>query len=285
VPANLTSPSAYNRPQSSLSSHRYRTPMAGSLAMSPPPSIPQGPTVNVPATQPHPGFENVAAFEGTLSPPRSRPTSTHLPLASYQSPYSQSSAQMFPSPATYRAPSVHQFPPPPRQYSSGNVLSVQQRALENLQAHVAALTERLETLEALTGHPRRSTQSLASRLGGSGRGSPDDGHDEYDAWNLNFNFEDMGMWSLVLRPLSRITSHLRQLLNFLAHENRSPTLIVVRRLFLDISFVLIMLGLAKLIWKKTGVRRREVNAALVVLWRAVVGRTTSPQRVMVDRGV
>ncbi|EPQ59607.1 ACBP-domain-containing protein, partial [Gloeophyllum trabeum ATCC 11539] len=271
VPATLNASSVYNRPQSSLSSHRYRTPMAGSLAMSPPPMQAPGPSMTIPVTQPHPGFESVSAFEGTLSPARSRPPSTHPPaMASYQSPYAQSPPNIYPSAAIYCAPSAHQFPPA-RQYSSGPVPGPVQRqslerTVENVQAHLAALTERLETLEALTGHPRHSSQSLASRVAGSGRGSPDDGHDEYDAWSFNFNLEDMGMWSLVLRPLARVASRLRQLASFLAHsEGHSPTLMVIRRLFLDISFVL------------------TVTAALIALWHAVVGRPGP--RAMVDRGV
>jgi hypothetical protein len=66
----------------------------------------------------------------------------------------------------------------------------------------------------------------------------------------------------------------KQLLIFFGRsENRSPVLTIVRRLFLDISFSLAVLGLLKLTWKKTATRRREVNAALILLWAALSGRS------------
>jgi len=122
----------------------------------------------------------------------------------------------------------------------------------------------------------------------------------------------MGLWSLVTGPLARIVHSLRALALFLAyvpvedeHEHAardprhrlysrgkrlpvsSPVLLVVRRLFLDVSFVLTVLGLARWMWRKTGLRRREVYVALGVLWRAVLGSETAPRkgRNMVDRGV
>lgn len=91
------------------------------------------------------------------------------------------------------------------------------------------------------------------------------------------------MWSLVLNPLSRGVDSLKELATFFArNENRSPTLIIVRRLCLDVSFLLCVLALVRTIWKRSGVRRREVRAALIVLWRALLG---TKERVLVDRGV
>lgn len=88
---------------------------------------------------------------------------------------------------------------------------------------------------------------------------------------------------MVLNPVSRGIVHLRELAKFFArNENRSPSLIILRRLCLDVSFLLSVLGVLRMIWKKSGVRRREVYAALVVLWRAILG---SKQRTMVERGV
>jgi hypothetical protein len=112
-------------------------------------------------------------------------------------------------------------------------------------------------------------------------------------------------------PLARIIDSLRTLAFFLAyvpaedeHEHArdprhrlyargrrlhtsSPVLLVVRRLFLDASFVLAVLGLTRWMWRKTGLRRREVYVALGVLWRALVGSDAAPRkgRKMVDRGV
>lgn len=112
----------------------------------------------------------------------------------------------------------------------------------------------------------------------------------------------MGLWSLVVAPLTRIVDSLRALAIFIAYvpaeEPRlygdqrrrpatSPVLLVVRRLILDATFVLSVLGLMRWGWRKTGLRRREVYAALGVLWRALVGSEAAPQkgRLMVNRGV
>jgi len=92
------------------------------------------------------------------------------------------------------------------------------------------------------------------------------------------------MWSFVVNPVSRGIEALREAATFFARdEHRSPTLIVVRRLCLDVSFLLCVLAVIRAIWRKSGVRRREVNAALIVLARAILG--TKKARVMVDRGV
>ena len=94
----------------------------------------------------------------------------------------------------------------------------------------------------------------------------------------------MGMWSLVLQPVSRLQVRFRRFMDFIMYnDNRSPTLVVVRRLFLDISFVLCFLAVFKLGWRRSGVRRREVSAALRGLWRAIVGHQAP--RHMVERGV
>jgi hypothetical protein len=77
---------------------------------------------------------------------------------------------------------------------------------------------------------------------------------------------------------------LREFAMFLSNtEGRSPTFVVLRRLFLDISFILCTLTLIKTMWRKTGVRRRAVNAAIRALWWAIIGRT--PARDMADRGI
>ena len=94
----------------------------------------------------------------------------------------------------------------------------------------------------------------------------------------------MGLWSYVLKALVRVVARGQQLVSFLAdHEHRSPTLIVVRRLFLDLSFILCVLAVIRSLWRKSGVRRGEVALALRVLWRAVAGHKTP--RIMVDQGV
>jgi hypothetical protein len=93
------------------------------------------------------------------------------------------------------------------------------------------------------------------------------------------------MWSLVANPVSRGIETLREAATFFARdESRSPTLIIVRRLCLDVSFLVCVLYVIRTLWRKSGVRRREVNAALVVLWRAIIGSKKAP-RMMVNRGV
>lgn len=130
-----------------------------------------------------------------------------------------------------------------------------------MQGQLAAVSERLEALET----------------GGGRRNNPQRRRPEFD-------WEDMGMWSLVLTPASRGIEYLHTLAAFFAKdESRTPSSVVVRRLCLDVSFLVFVLGLFKLIWLKSGVRRREVLSALIVLWRAVFG--IKPPRALVDRGV
>ena len=82
----------------------------------------------------------------------------------------------------------------------------------------------------------------------------------------------MGLWSLILNPVSRGVDFLKDLARWFAQdENRSPAKAVLRRLVLDISFLVFVIALLGAIWRKSGVRRREVKAALVVLWRALIG--------------
>jgi len=162
-----------------------------------------------------------------------------------------------------------------------------ERAIENVQAHMASLSERLESLENISGRISRSRISLSPRVAGSptwgaGRGSPAQGRHRPE-WDL----DDLGMWSFVAHPVSHGIEWLREAATFFARdENRSPTMIVVRRLCLDISFLLCVLAAIRALWKKSGVRRREVKAALGILWRAILGtKHSGDTRVMVDRGV
>ncbi|KII95894.1 hypothetical protein PLICRDRAFT_150878 [Plicaturopsis crispa FD-325 SS-3] len=272
-PTNLEQ-SHYTRPQSSLSSHRYRTPMAGSLAMSPPPHLP--PNVHVPAQQPRSGFETPSAFADPNPP--SGPSS-FIP-SSYTGQYAQSSRDLtspsYPIHPQYRSSSQSQ---PSRPYLPVRPASRPslEHAIENVQAHLAALTERIETLESASGH--HSHVSLPAVGSPKGRGSPTERNARL-VWDL----DDLGMWSFFLNPVSRALASARRLAAFFARdERRSPGLIVIRRLCLDISFLFCVLAVARALWKKTGMRRREVNAALAMLWRALVG--TKKGRELVDRGV
>ena len=269
--------SQMNRPQSSMSSRRYRTPMAGSTMVSPPPA-----GRPVPATQPLPEYQTESAFAGPsvtsgynqslssyrdrapLSPPSDRASEyRHTPVGGYRPPSQQ---QRRPYAVIPSIPSMQPRPPsrPPLE-----------RAVEHVQIGLAALTERIEALEALA---QRSTSSFSL----PGRSSPRWASAYTSA--VDWDLDDMGMWSLVLHPLLRAATLARYLTSLLASSRgRSPTFIVVRRLFLDISFLLFMLSMMRLAWRRSGMRRREVLTALAGLWRAVVGQ--SPPRRLVDRGV
>ncbi|PPQ92378.1 hypothetical protein CVT25_008728 [Psilocybe cyanescens] len=271
--------SVENRPQSSLSSHRYRTPLAGSLAMSPPPVHQR-----VPSQQPLPGFQTPSAFADSAASP-------HYPQSGqYTGPFSESSrAQVVSPPNVYPGhPSYHfQSQSHPSQYaplrpSSSMAL---ERAVENVQVQLAALSERLETLESRSLLLSRSNVSVSPRGGGGGspswmgeRRSPNDRN--APIWDI----DDLGMWSMILNPMSRGLDRLREISVFFAsNENRTPSMIIIRRLCLDVSFLLCVVGLIGALWRKSGVRRREVRAALIVLWRAIVG--SKQQRLLVDQGV
>lgn len=285
-PVSMYSQSQTNRPPSSLSLHRYRTPMIGSFMTSPPPSL----NANVPPVQPLPSFHTQSAFEEV---PRQSATPMYPPTnvtsVSGQTASSRSdvpSLDMFAaSRATggYRVSSQPQLGQRLYALSGGGAVTHRppsrpalEQAVESVQAHLAALTERLELLEHTMSRSATFSSSFNRTRSPTSR-SPDG---TLHRWDLN----DMGMWSLVLKPLFRVVALFERLMDFLAHnENRTPTLVVVRRLFLDISFLLIMLALLRAAWRKSGLRRRKVLFALRGLWSAIVG-TESP-RLLVDRAV
>ncbi|KIJ20103.1 hypothetical protein PAXINDRAFT_126567 [Paxillus involutus ATCC 200175] len=271
-------PSQQPRPLSSVSlSSRYKTPVMGSFSLSSPPPR----RASVPPMQPLPNFETISAFADPQS-------GTSLPSSSVY----PSSVPRYASPSRDLAPHVQSatshyqgqpFRPPSRHDSAAggwvrrpsHGLSLE-HAVENVQAHLAALTERIDTLEsslASQPHPQvqRSTSSPPSGSS-SGRGSPAD--PRFVPQDLDRDIDDMGLWSLVLKPLLRGFSSLRSLLFFFlrSEQNRTPVLIVVRRLLLDISFVFAVLGFLRAVWRESGTRRREVAAALVVLWGAISGK-------------
>jgi hypothetical protein len=167
-----------------------------------------------------------------------------------------------------------------------------ERAIENVQAHLAALTERLETLESRSMHhsnsssfrgsPHHASYAFNSDLrvsGNGGRGGESSPHHQRE-----WNFDDLGMWSYILNPISHAISFLHKLARLLTSDaSRSPTRVIIRRLCLDLSFLVFVVAIIGAVWRRSGVRRREVKAALVVLWRAIVG--TRAPRSLQDRGV
>nr|VWO94737.1 Extracellular metalloprotease 1 (EC [Ganoderma boninense] len=184
------------RPQSTNSSRPFRTPMASTLLVGSPPPI------NVPMTQPHPGFHTQSAFaESTTSIPSIYPTTTVSYPEQARSPPSEPvpSGHGYPSRAGLRPQTQTPF----RQYSlqSGASprpasLPMLERAVESVQAHLAAITERLETLEGVLHH---SSSSLTPSGLPARRGSPFGNGQDVVRWDI----DDMGMWSLVLHPWRR----------------------------------------------------------------------------------
>ena len=246
------------------------------------------PPTHVPTMQPLPGFHTQSAFaESSTSIPSSvyPPTTTvsYPPGGVIRSPEPPQSAPGYPSRAGYRPP-----PTPHRQYALHGgpprpaYLPLLERAVESVQAHLAAITERLETLEGLWHHSSASLSAsgLPRSPGAYGGVAPYGVAD-----SVHWDIDDMGMWALVLRPLLRAYALARYALVLLAGggPRRSPTFVVVRRLLLDVSFVLCVLAVFKAGWRRSGVRRREVVAALNGLWYAIVGQHTPRQ--MVERGV
>ncbi|KAI6105464.1 ACBP-domain-containing protein [Pisolithus sp. B1] len=231
------------RPLSSISS-RYRTPLTSTLTTSSPPR-----RSSVPVMQPLPLFETRSAFGGSHS-------SANTPSAGA---FTRTSV-LLPLPSLHNVDSQLQ-PPSHAQISL-------EAAVENVQAHVAALTERLDSIEALIVRPLRASGSMLPSLSRSGSGSPARQQIEPLEWDV----EDMGLWAYVLRPTLRGVQIFHRLLNFLLHsENQSPVLMIFRRLCLDISFTLTVLGLLKLAWRKSRARRREISVALGILWAALLG--------------
>lgn len=258
---------AINRPQSSLSADRYRTPGMSSALLS---------TPGVPALQPQ-GLETFSAFGG--------PSTASLP--SYPQTYTEQAIRrdmMAPNgPSAYRRPPStrsHALSAAGLSHRSPSRLALE-RAIEIIQTQLAALSERIEIIESHS----FSTQPLGSSPGPSRSsptfaGSSPNGVRDVVSWN----FDEMGLWAVVFKSLARMLKSIREFAIFFSNnEGRSPTFVVVRRLFLDISFILCMLTLIKTIWRRTGARRRAVSVAMRALWWALLGKT--PARDMADRGI
>ncbi|KIL68242.1 hypothetical protein M378DRAFT_72566 [Amanita muscaria Koide BX008] len=270
LPNTNTMPSVSHlgRPTSSMSSNRYRTPLAGSHITSPPPSQ------SIPNLQPRPSFETPSAFADPRYS-RSPPGST-LFQSSYTGQYEEPihSGLITPPITTYPPPQHRENPQLLPRLRGGQQVSriTLERAVEHLQTQVAALQERLETLEA----SRYLSKSLT--LPASRGSSPNGGR------GLQWDINDLGLWSVVLNPLINSIDTVRSMARFLARdENRSPLAAILRRLCLDFSFLLCAIAITRFVWKGSSARRREVRVALKILWRALLG--TKPQNVLVGEGV
>ena len=199
-----------------------------------------------------------------------------------------------------------------------------ERAVENLQGHVTALQERMDILESrlMGGTPFASRSSLSGPVarrgsphhsspygsyypglrGGTG---PDDsyGYLRKSCWawlttseldEEYFGWDHMGLWCVALKPLAKMTRFLARVVAFLISRRDggaggtkflSPGLAILRRLLLDASFVVLLVYFGRKLWRRSGVRRREVVHALMGVWGAVVGKNVGISKQMVDRGV
>ena len=322
--------------------HAYPYGHTGHQSSSPlrPGSVP----MQVPNVQPMPAYETPSAFEGP-SPPASSTMALHTSTdttmgSSLTSPYVNVNphpypAAMYPGHPSYRGPLPqpssssasashnHGHTQSQQQIVSGSggpismassganvVRSPIERAVESVQAHLAALQERIEALEARSMVRSNSQHSLFGGLGNIVRGSPSGsghvwasgsgyGHGRDDSWWWNwdpeyFDREHMGLWSVALVPLARLTRFLLRVLAFLIQRDprtgfggpgqiMSPGQLVLRRLLLDASFLVCAAVVARLGWRRSGARRREVVRALRGLWGALAGRPMD--RVLVERGV
>lgn len=264
----------------------------GSVLTSPPPSNYSVHSVHtihgVPSQQPMPMYETQSAFNDATTLDHDLNVATtsyplHLAHSSRNSDSGYGHGGQGPrmtSDLVYRRPgSVVHSAPIQRQQRPGSRQTLE-RAVEGVQSHLAALSERLETLEV-------SRSSVRTRIANSPRDStsPNRFGSSPPSGELIFDLDDMGLWSLVLQPLARLLASVRGVATFLAvNENRSPTFVVIRRLFLDLSFVLAILAIAKVGWKRTGLRGKKIYVSLGVLWKAAVGGHTDTVRRMVERG-
>ena len=276
------------RPTSAISSQqRYRTPMGMSSGVPvsyspsvPPPSV----NANFPMQQPLPRYSTPSAFSptvpeesigtGTPSIPSSFPTTN---TNSYVPVHQQDHVQ----PYSFRTPLQHPGTGPRTPLGMHRPNSTRpplERAVESVQASLAALRERMDSLEG-----SHSNASLAR-----GSASPIGGLNNYSnlSASLNWDPSEMGLWSIIFVPLSKIFSRLQYISLILltpTPKGRGNTLrSIMRRMVLDATFLWVVFLALRSIWRKTGIRRREVNRALKLVIIALLGRK---ERVMVDKGV
>jgi hypothetical protein len=249
-------------------------------------------SAGAPDIQPLPEHSTPSAFAPS-SPSQAAPSTTYPTSlvqqfsGSQRSPSPRHSAYGPPyrgTPSFQRGFPLGQQPPQPQQQVQGSRVSLE-RAVESMQASLAALHERLEGLETALGYGEgaagisRTSLPLHHR---SRKSSPNQ-RNSGSPWP-RWNPDNMGAWSLVLRPLVRLENNFRSFAWFVAEaDERSPILVMVRRLFLDLSFLIVVLIMFKSIWRRTRSRRSEVYFAMREVWRALTGQKVP--RVMAERGV
>jgi len=254
--------------------------MRGSSPTNKPFSLPNA--QHIPQVQPLPSFTTPSAFQQQSSPgPPSRILSPpYLPQNFAYPSHLGHSADPYPIPGVAPSSITH-----PHTYRS--TPSTIERAIESVQASLAAVHERLESLEHLNSTPPSTTLSRVNQTGSHAHSPPHQQHrhlpgqPSYTEWSASH----MGAWSLIIRPLKLVIYHLSTLSAFFfvpPPANRSPLLILIRRLALDASFLCFVLFWLRRAWLNTGIRQQEVYRALTGLWYALRGQR---ERVMVSRGV
>jgi hypothetical protein len=262
------------RSHSSLSS-RYRTPgpQASSSFATPGPFLP---------TQPQMGYAAPSAFSASPPPSRTRPLS--LDPAPTHPAWDRSSARAF-SPVM---PLAQRPLGPVYDTPSGARTSPLEGAVQALQAHMAAMQERIDILEHML--LSRAGPGASPALSPPWVGSRNLDHDTNSRRSVIFDANDLGLWSLVARPTSALVKLfvfiLRVILSprLASSQPPSPILLILRRLALDASFVLMALWAAKRGWRASGARRKDVRAALGMLVHAVIGSERTPRQ-LADKGV
>ncbi|KAF8268260.1 hypothetical protein EI94DRAFT_1728163 [Lactarius quietus] len=165
---------ALNRSQSALSSHRYDT---------------------------RPSFGGSVS---TLYPPSS--TEQAIPR----------DAPSFPGHSSYRRPPSarpHALSASGLPHRPSSRIALE-RAIEVVQTQLAALSERMESIELNSS----GTQPLLS--------PPGPGSRDITPWN----FDEMGLWAIVFKGMARVLASLRQISVFLSDsDGRSPTFVVIRQ--------------------------------------------------------
>jgi len=271
---------------------RYRTPMATSLAFSPTPTMPstilpppQQQTPQQPPPQPIHRYTTPSAFAQHPGPlPQGPSSSTGYPsTVSYvQQPLATGSSGMQFDPyggRGSRGGSVMQPTPTQR--------APLERVVEATQTSLAALSERMDALEA--GVQSRTPPHASLQVSRSRVGSPQGGPYHPGVPEHPFDPHQTGAWSIILVPLSSVFERMKLLFHFLIYppdSNRHSTrLIIIRRLLLDASFAISVLAVLRALWRATGIRRREVLHALVGVWHAIAGKSSRRTRVLVDKAV
>ncbi|KZO94900.1 hypothetical protein CALVIDRAFT_538663 [Calocera viscosa TUFC12733] len=290
------------RPMSSVS--RYRTPMTQSIQLpmserttSPPPPLPlvqQFSAPVLPSSQPIPRHATPSAYavatSGSSQPVSSRTSVGYGPSATapvpvpagyppYPHPYGHirapqlypdtSSASGIPFPAAPGPPSVGRPPRPPLE-----------RALESMQASLAALHERLESIESAAIGEQEGSPILSGARGRQNSGVG--GRPRRPQWA-----EGWGMWGIVLSPFTYLISVVQRSIGFILSNEafrRSPVLAIVRRLFLDLSFLLTLAALARYGWRRSGLTKRDVKRLVLHAWATATNRHRHP-RALAHAGV